>query len=278
MVWGEEMKRVAIIGCGAIGSEIARAIDEGYVEADLVALYDVIKEKCEELASKLTKCKPLIASSIDEVLATSPNIVVEAASQEAVKQYAEKVLKSGADLVVLSVGALMDVELVERIKEAAREGNARVYVPSGAIAGLDAIRALRKVGIERVLLRTRKPPKSIKPCETLKFDPSKVVQPTVVFRGKASEAVKVLPFNVNVSAALSLASGMDIEVEVVADPTIEKNVHEIIVESKASRITIRIENVPSPTNPRTSYLASLSAIELLRKLCSGSGYEIVVGT
>ncbi|NPA97193.1 MAG: aspartate dehydrogenase [Crenarchaeota archaeon] len=270
------MRRIALIGCGAIGSEIAKAIDEGYVAAELVAMFDIVREKCEDLRSKMRRAKPRIASSIDELLELKPDIVVEAASQEAVRQYGEKILSSGAWLVVLSVGALMDRDLLEKLLEAAQRSSAMILVPSGAIAGLDAIRALRRAGIDRVLLRTRKPPRSIKPCEAIKFDPSKVTQPTVVFRGRASEAVKLLPFNINVSAALSLASGKDAEVEIVADPSIDRNIHEIVVESKASRITIKVENVPSPSNPRTSYLASLSAVELLRRLCGGE--KLVVGS
>ncbi len=262
------MKRVAIIGCGAIGSEIVKAIDEGYVKAELVALYDIVKDKCIELKNRLSKCNPSIVSSLDELLQLKPDVVVEAASQDAVKEYGERILRAGSWLVVLSVGALMDESVRVKLEKAATEGNAFIFVPSGAIAGIDAIKALRRAGIDRIVLRTRKNPKSIKPSDVIRFDPSKVSQPTVVYRGKASEAVKVLPFNVNVSATLSLASGMDIEVEVIADPQIDRNVHEILVESKASNISIRVENVPSPSNPRTSYLASLSAIELLKKLCN----------
>ena len=270
------MKRVAIVGCGAIGTEVAKAIDSGYVSAELVALFDAVKEKCERLASKLMRVKPLVASSIDELLNARPEIVVEAASQDAVREFGERVVLSGAWLVVLSVGALMDEGLLERLRRAAKSAGSLIFVPSGAIAGLDAVRALRGVGVNRVLLRTYKRPESIKPCDAIEFDPSRMTKPTVVFRGKASEAVRLLPFNVNVSATLSLAAGMDAEVEVVADPALRENVHEIIVESEASKVTIRVENVPNPINPRTSLLASLSVIELLRRLCGDD--RVMVGT
>jgi len=269
------MKRVAIIGCGAIGSELAQAIDRGTVRARLVALMDIYPEKCVELTKSFSSSRPLVTRELNELLSTNPEIVVEAASQEAVRSYGEEILSRGIDLVVLSVGALMDEELRKRLVAAAERGDSRIYVPTGAIAALDAVRALRIVGIERVVLRTRKPPKSLK-LVGKEVDLSSVREPTVVYRGRASEAVRVLPFNVNVSAALSLAAGMDAEVVVVADPSTQRNVHEIEIESSASRITVRIENVPSPRNPRTSYLAVLSAIELLRKLCSPD--RIVVGT
>ena len=268
--------RIAVIGCGAIGSEVVRAVDEGYVKAELVALYDVVRGKCEELVSGLRTQKPSVADSLEEVLRSRPDIVVEAASQDAVREYGEAVLRSGASLVVLSVGALMDEGLRSRLLRAAEEGGSRIYVPTGAIAALDAVRALRRAGFRKVLIRTRKPPKSLKPAAALPKIPKNLKEPVTVFRGRASEAVKALPLNVNVSAALSLASGTDAEVEVVADPSVERNVHELIIESEASRITVRVENVPSPTNPRTSYLATLSVIELLRKLTGAD--RLVVGT
>ncbi len=261
------MKRVAVIGCGAIGSELVKAVAKGIVRAELVALFDMVKDKCVDLVGKYGLKNTRVVESIDDLLATNPDVVVEAASQDAVRQYAIKILERGSSLVVLSVGALMDRDLLGKLVDIASRSGARIYVPSGAIAGLDALKAIRIVGVNRVVIRTRKPPRSLKPCGALSYRPESVTQPTVVYRGRASEAVKVLPFNVNVAAALSLASGIDVEVEVVADPTIDRNVHEIIVDSPASRITIRIENVPSPSNPKTSYLAALSAIALLKKVC-----------
>jgi len=271
-----KVKRVAVIGCGSIGSEVVRAIEEGYVKAELVALYDIIKDKCVELTKQLRSQEPRVVSDLRELMTEKPEIVVEAASQDAVREYGEEVLRGGASLVVLSVGALMDPNTLNKLLKAAEEGNTYIYVPTGAIAALDAVRALRRVGFEKVTLRTRKPPTSLKLVGEPTKDLSKVREPTAVFRGKASEAVKKLPFNINVSAALSLASGTDAEVEVIADPNVRRNVHEIEVISKASRITVRVENVPSPRNPRTSYLATLSAIELLRKLTSPD--RLIVGT
>ena len=254
--------RLAVIGCGAIGSEIVRAIREGVVRAHLVALMDLEPRRCEGLARG---SNALVTTSLDALLATSPDVVVEAASQEAVRAYGPRILEAGKTLVVLSVGALLDRDTLEALRRAAERGGGRVYAPTGAIAGLDAVRAARLSGIERVVLRTRKPPRS------LGVDAR---EPTVLYRGPASEAVKRYPFNVNVAAALALAAGMEPEVEIVADPAVDRNIHEVIVESRASRITIRVENVPSPRNPRTSYLAALSCIELLRRIASPSWLEV----
>ena len=257
--------RLAIIGCGAIGSTIARAVDREIIPARLVALHDIVEEKCRELAESLGAQKPLVARSLEELLEARPQVVVEAASQEAVKTLGPRILEAGAHLVVLSVGALLDPEARDRLLEAAQRGSTEIHVPSGAIAGLDALKALRLVGIERLTLRTRKPPRALG-VET--------EEPKLLFKGPASEAVKRFPANINVAAALTLAAGVEPVVEIVADPAVERNTHEILVESPASRLRIVVENTPSPDNPKTSYLASLSAISLLRSLATSSGLRV----
>ena len=253
--------RLAVIGCGAIGSEIVDAIRRGIVKAELTALMDIYPERCSEIARGMDV---LITKSLDALLATNPDIVVEAASQQAVREYAPRVLEEGKILVVLSVGALLDRETLAALKRAAEKGGGRVYAPTGAIAGLDAVRAARLAGIERVLLRTRKNPKSLG---------VEAEEEKVLYRGPASEAVKRYPFNVNVAAALALAAGVEPVVEIIADPKVDRNIHEVIVESRATRLSIRVENVPSPRNPKTSYLAALSCIELLRRLTRGEWLE-----
>ena len=235
---------------------LARAVDEGVAgDWKLVAVYDPKEEAARALISKLSKQKPRIASSLEDLLAEGPDLVVEAASQEAVREYAEAVLSSGADLVVLSVGALADESLLSRLLRAARSSGRRIYVPSGAIAGLDGVRASSIVGVKSVVLETRKPPKSLG-----------VEREGLLFEGPASEAVRLYPFNVNVAASLMLAAGVEPLVRLIADSALKRNVHEIRLESEASKITIRVENVPHPSNPKTSYLAALSAIALLKKL------------
>lgn len=260
------------MGCGNIGSELARAIDRGLVKAELVALYDICAEKCLKLVSELKSERPKVVSSIAELLDCEPDIVVEAASQEAVREYAPIVLKAGADFLVMSVGALLDSELLSEIRRLTREYKGRVFVPSGAIAGLDAMRALL-VGVDEVVLRTKKPPRALASADYVKrrgIDLSSLKEPVVLFRGKARDAVREFPANINVAAALTLACGKEATVEIVADPNVDRNVHEIEVTSKASKLYIRVENVPSPSNPKTSYLAVLSAIEALRELVEGT--------
>ncbi len=248
--------RIAIIGCGNIGGEIVRAVCGGRLKSNVTALMDRYPEKCFHLAlilEKSTGLRPVVAEGIEDLLEVKPDLVVEAASQEAVRQYARRILERGIDLVVMSVGALLNEEFLQEVSSL----DGRIYVPSGAIAGLDAVRAMRHSGITRIVLRTRKNPRSL----GMKLEERKVL-----FEGPASRAVKEFPFNVNVAAALSLAAGREAWVQVIADPGVEMNVHELEIVSDASTLRVAVENRPSPSNPRTSYLACLSAVELLRSL------------
>lgn len=249
--------KLAIIGCGAIGTLIAKYIDEKKLDGwVLISMYDKIYDRAIKLRDSLGIVKPSISESVYELLSLKPDLVVEAASQEAVEEYGELILNSGSDIVVLSVGALMDESLLERLKKAATVNGKRIYVPSGAIAGVDALHALSLVGFDEITLRSSKPPEALS---------GKV---GTLFKGHAEEAVKLFPANINVAATLRLASGSNVAVEIVSDPSLRTNLHEIIAYSKASNIAIKVENKPDPDNPRTSYLAGLSVIALLKKLSS----------
>ncbi len=268
--------RVGIIGCGAIGSVIAKALDSGLVGAELVALYDVVEVKCLRLAEGLRHSKPRVCRGFRELLGSGVELVVEAASQEAVREYVPKLLRAGISVVVLSVGALLNESFLREVREASKAGRSAVYVPSGALAGIDAVKAAALAGISKVTLITRKNPKSVSPEALRELGlGGEVREPTVVFEGSAEKAVKVLPFNINVAATLRLASRTPVHVRFVVDPSVERNIHEVVVESRAGRIYVRVENVPHPDNRKTSYVAALSAIELLRRLSSG---YLIVGT
>ncbi|RLE79451.1 MAG: aspartate dehydrogenase [Thermoprotei archaeon] len=255
------MKGVAIIGCGAIGTLLAEAIDRREIEAKLIYLYDIDESKAVELASKL-KQKPKVARNINEILEDKEvDIVVEAASQKAVKEYLKPVLDSGKEILVMSVGALLDLNL-KRLYKKHRD---RIHVPSGAIAGLDALKAIRLVGVKKIILITRKPVKALKYSQYLAS--KKIEKPTLIYEGPAEEAVKLFPRSVNVAAALALYSDAPVLVKIIADPNLRNNIHEIHIESEVSEIKIVVKNMPHPQNPRTSYLAALSAVALLKELC-----------
>ncbi|OGS21161.1 MAG: aspartate dehydrogenase [Elusimicrobia bacterium RIFOXYA2_FULL_39_19] len=250
------MKKIALIGCGTIGKEIALAIDKKNINATITAIYDVIPEKAEDLKNILKNNFPIITGTIKEAVGTC-DLIVECASQNAVNEISKTAFPSKKDVFILSVGALI---AYPQIMKSARRFNVKVLFPSGAIAGLDAVRAAKLSGIVSSTLTTRKPPVAL----GLNLKKEKII-----FRGSAKDAIKKFPANINVAAALSICSigPENTKVIIIADPKIKRNTHEIEVISKSGRILARTENMPSPDNPKTSYLASLSAIANLRELC-----------
>jgi len=259
--------KIGLIGCGAIGAEIARALDRGTMDATLVAVCDHNPETASALIESLEH-KPIKARL--EELVDLADVVVEAASQKAVPAVALETLGRGKSLMIMSVGALADRELFAEVKRLARKNGARVYLPSGAIAGLDGLKSASMGGIRRITLTTTKNPRGLQGAPYIlekKIDLSALTGPTVIFQGSALDAVKAFPANVNVAATLFLAAGEgEVLVKVVADPDIKINQHEILVEGDFGRISTKVENIPSPQNPRTSYLAALSAIATLRSI------------
>lgn len=271
---------VGLIGCGAIGSVLACAIDSRHAgDARLVMIYDSVAEKSQILCEKLV-CKPRIAKSFEELIACGDiDLVIEAASQEAVRAYATRVLKAGKDLMIMSVGALVDSELAEYTRRCALESRKRVYIPSGAIVGLDGVKAAVIGRVDSVTLTTRKPPEGLKDAPYVKEKKmrlEKLKNPTLIYEGPALEACKLFPANVNVAAVLSLA-GIGVEktkVQIIAEPSIKRNIHEINVKGEFGELKINVKNIPMTNNPKTSYLAALSAIATLKKLSE----PLIVGT
>lgn len=265
-------REVSIIGCGSIGGILANSIDRGDAgETELRILLDSNEEEAAELADELT-CSPISTNDFEDMLSDEEtDIVVEAASQAAVSEYATDILESGKDLVVLSVGAFSDEELLERVRDVAKESGAKVYFPSGAILGLDGVQAASIAGFDEAVLKTSKPPETLSKTKFVRendIDLSDLDGPEVVFEGSAREAVSAFPSSVNVAASLSLA-GVGFQktrVKIVADPSLEQNVHEIRVKGEAGEFTTKARNFPSSENPKTSYLAALSAVRTLRNL------------
>lgn len=264
----EYMLKIGVIGCGAIGTRICKAIDTGAINARLVAIYDRSSEHCESLLDSLNN-KPVISSPAE--LISEADIVVECASQAAVRELGLFVLKGGKDLMVMSVGAFMDQDLLNEFILTARKSNCRIYIPSGAIAGIDGLISASIAQIDTVILSTTKNPESLSGAPFIvenNIDPGSFHEKTLIFKGNAKEAVGAFPANVNVAASLSLA-GIGAEktmVKVFVDPEASRNIHEITVTGDFGKFTCRIENIPSPENPRTSLLAALSAIATLKKI------------
>ncbi len=279
--WDHETKIAAgLIGCGAIGTVIAEAVDGGKAgDIELVAVYDLVKEHAEKLIKGLKK-KPVITRDADELITNSKiQIVIEAASPEAVRQYSAKILAENKDLMVMSAAALIEEKLFAEISDIAKKNGRKVYVPSGAIVGLDNIKSAAIGNIEEVTLTTRKPPLSFEGAplvEKKKIDLSTLNKPVVLYEGSAREAVKLFPQNVNVSATLSLASiGPDeTKVRIITDPKTKTITHEIHVKGDFGELETKTVNQPFPTNPKTSFIAALSAIATLKKISE----NIIIGT
>jgi len=260
---------IGIIGCGAIGTILAKAV-ENIDEIEKVYLLNKVPEKAEVLAASLKKGTPKqnINDFIDDV-----SLVVESASIDAVKQYGGFVLSSGKDFMVMSVGAFADRKLMEKLVNTAKMNKCKIYLPSGAIAGVDGVKSASGSRIDEVMLITRKPPaglKDVKYLEDKGIRVEKLKKETVVFEGSAYEAIKYFPQNINVAVCLSIA-GTGVEktkVKIVCDPKIKQNVHNIAVKGEFGEITTETKSFPCPTNLKTSYLAALSAVATLKKIVS----------
>jgi len=267
----EGLKRIALLGCGAIGTQIALAIDSGKIPASITHVYDEDKARSQTLVSKL-QSNPEIAENFHLLSSQPIDLVVEAASQDAVRDAALSVLQNRKDLMIMSAGALLDESVFEIISDACRDFHKTVYLPSGAIAGLDGLKAVRD-DIQAVSLTTTKHPRSLEGArffETSGIDLDSIEKPTTIFEGTARQAVSLFPANINVAALLSLATigSEKTLVKIVADPSADKNTHSVVAEGAFGKMTLEAQNVPDPANPKTSKLAVLSAIEKLRQICS----------
>jgi len=203
--------------------------------------------------------------------------VVEAASHEAVREYGEPLLRKGVALIVLSCGALCDDALRRKLERAAERSGALLSVPSGGIGGLDALKAACVAGVEEVTIAVSKPPaawKGIAYVEKSGVDLDGLREPRVLFDGTAREGVPHFPANVNIAAVLSMAGiGFDkTRLKVVADPALKHNTHYIDIKGRTGNISIKLENVPAPDNPKTAWLACYSALAALKAVQSPVRY------
>jgi aspartate dehydrogenase len=181
--------------------------------------------------------------------------------------------------MIMSVGALLDESIYDILSDACDHFKKTIYLPSGAIAGLDGIKSV-KDELEFLSITTTKHPRSLKGAkffENSEINLDQITSSTIIFEGIAKDAVSLFPANINVAALLSL-TGIGSEktaVKIVADPNTDKNTHHIVAEGKFGKMTFIIENYPDENNPKTSRLAILSAIETLKKYCSN---DIQIGT
>jgi aspartate dehydrogenase len=213
----------------------------------------------------------------DALVAARPDVVVEAASHDAVREHAEAFLENGIAMIVLSGGALSDDALRTRLEAAAARHRALLYVPSGGIGGLDALKAVCAAGVEEVSIAVTKPPrawKDIPYVERLGVDLDALTTATTLFEGTAREGVPHFPANVNIAAVLSMAgAGFDrTRLKVVADPALKFNTHYIHIKGATGTVDLKFESVPSPDNPKTAMIACYSALAALREFGSPVRY------
>jgi aspartate dehydrogenase len=261
-----DMKKIGIIGCGTIGTGIAEFIQANlYIKARVVALCDIDSKKAESLSKKI-KPHPVV-TTIDNLIKKS-DLIIEAASAKISGIIAEKSVFAGKDVLIMSTGGLLKKT---SLFEKAKSKGCSIYIPSGAICGLDGLRSAGIGRITRVNLTTRKPPRGLKGAPYLKeknIDIEGIDKETLVYSGNAEEAIKYFPQNVNVAATLSILGigPRRTNVRIIASPAYTKNIHEVEVEGEFGRLFTRTENVPSKNNPKTSQLAIFSALAKLKEV------------
>ena len=263
--------RVGLLG----GGVIARLFLEHRLDAEIVAIAGR-SERSRGSALAREFGVPFVVG-VGPLITARPEIVIEAASHDAVRESVETLLTKGIAVIVLSGGALADDALRERLERASTKHRAPLYVPSGGIGGLDALKAACAAGVDEVAIAVTKPPaawKGIPYVERMKIDLDRLAGPVTLFEGSAREGVPHFPANVNIAAVLSLAGvGFDrTRLKVVADPALKFNTHFVTIKGRTGTINLRFESVPSPENPKTALLACYSALAAFRQFNSTVHY------
>jgi aspartate dehydrogenase len=257
---------VAIAGLGAIGLPLARALDAGVEGLRLVSVACADRDKGRAKLASLRIVPPIV----DLPDLANADIVVECAPATIFERIALPALQAGRIFVPASAGALLPRMHLVKL---AQQTGARIIVPTGALLGLDAVRAAAEGPVTSISIETRKPPAGLVGAPYLekhRIDVTGLTQPLLVFEGTAMDAAAGFPANVNVAAALALAGIGPIRTQarIWADPDVTRNIHTIRVEADAARFTMTIENVPSAENPKTGRLTALSLLTCLRGLTS----------
>ena len=260
---------VGIIGCGTIGQELALRIKKKYSSHLRIAfIADQNHVQAEKLKKRLSA--KLRITSIGNVIRES-DFIIEAASSAVSHRVACSALRKNKRVLIMSVGGL--TRNFKAILKGAQKSKGMIMLPSGALCGIDGVLAACAGGIKKATLVTRKPIKGLMGAPYFskkKIDLNRIKKETIVFKGSAQEAIKYFPKNVNVAALLSLASiGVQrTSVTIITSPHFKQNSHSVHVDGAFGRIYTRTENVPAPTNPKTSYLAILAAEASIGKMLS----------
>ena len=254
------MIRVALIGRGAIGGVIADHLAQGHIED--VTLTGILRRSATG---------PPEVASLEELLETGCDLVIEAAGHEAVRSYAAKILEGGIDLIIMSAGALADPSTEQRLR---RTGPGRLHISSGAIGGFDILRAMALAGtLESVTITTTAVPEGVR--EDIEREEleriSNEQEPVVIAKGTAREVALAFPRVTNVAAALGLDN---VESELQVDPKGRRKRHLIEATAGGSDLRITLDNEVAPGNPRTSAVTPYAALRFLHDLQA----PMIVGT
>lgn len=267
--------RIGIIGCGTIGSQIAKALDTKFTDsAKLTAVFDIDEKKAHALRASLKNKPEILAIGM---LIKRSDLVIEAASAAVSAAIAKKAVMSKKNIIVMSTGGI--AKKYASLSNLAKKNGCKIYLPSGAICGIDGVKAAMLGKIHTALLTTKKPPAGLAGAPYItknKIDLKKIRSETVIFRGSAREAIAGFPANVNVACTLGMA-GIGLKktkVKIVTSPDYKTNTHEVVVEGRFGKLITKTQNVPAPGNPKTSYMAVLSAIAALKRILD----PIQVGT
>jgi len=262
---------IGLIGFGAIGQDIVKYINEG--KAGDVLLKAVLVRRKDQYESYISD---FFYNNEETFFGLGLDIIIEAAGHEAVYKYGKKALSTSSDFIISSVGALADDALLAELETTAKLTDSKIIIPSAAIAGLDRVGASILQGVDEVKLVTRKPPSAWRgTIAEEKVDLDTVKEPICIYNGVARESSKLFPESTNVSATLSLAGiGFDkTKVQVYVDPSITSNTHQIFVKGFFGEMEVKVQNIPSSTNPKTGYIVAMSICNTLKNRTA----SIVVG-
>jgi aspartate dehydrogenase len=267
------MLKIGLIGYGAIGKDVVSYIKEDKVTGVKVeAILVRNKEQYEELKTG----EFTVTDDEEWFFSSCLDVIIECAGHEAVYLYAVKALSSGSHFITVSVGAFSDQQLYDEVTGAAKKHERKLILPSAAIGGLDRIAASSINELEEVKLITRKPPAAWRGTiaeESVDLDTISEVY--TIYEGTARESAKLFPQSTNVSAALSIAGvGFDrTKVEVLVDPEVNHNTHQIVAKGYFGEVELTIQNTPSADNPKSGYIVAMSICKALRNLTS----PVVIG-
>ncbi len=259
------MTTVALLGCGALARLFAQHLPDVLPDVRLTGAFCRTPEACQAFAANFG-CRA--SASLEELLADSPDYVVEFAGGAAVRAHARAVLEK-TNLIAASIGAFADPDFFEDVKSVARAHGTRLFLPNGAVGGLDLLQTFALMGGARLEIENEKAPRSLNGAPYLAGRALSETHPETVFTGSVQDAIAGFPKNVNVAVAASVAaSAPDALVTIHSVPGAAENTHRIKIRNDLMHAELTIASKPDPANPRSSTSTAWSVLALLKNLTS----------